>query len=131
MDPHGSFAPRGGPREPHRIYLWIAVPFIVGVIAVAALPPTLLPRCPFYVIAGFPCPTCGLLRAVRLMAAGQLSAAFRLQPLMSAVCVAGLLSAGYALFAVAFRLPWINLSAMSQRTRLWVAVVAVLLALAN
>ena len=39
-------------------------------------------RCPFQLIAGIPCPTCGITRAVRLALHGDLAAATRLHPLV-------------------------------------------------
>ena len=39
-------------------------------------------RCPVLLVAGVPCPTCGITRAVRLALHGDLAGATRLHPLM-------------------------------------------------
>jgi len=67
-------APR---RRSARAALAAAIAF-VAVLAILAVGW----RCPVLLVAGVPCPTCGMTRAVRLALHGDLAGATRLHPLM-------------------------------------------------
>lgn len=107
--------------------VWPAVALAVYVLAhalVLALPalhdhaPTL---CLFRAVTGVPCPTCGSTRATLALASGQLSLAFRYNPLISA---AWLLLPAALLGAVAFRARWHSVSPAMRRWAVRGAVVA-------
>ena len=66
-----------GRTAPRRAAL-TAIGTLVAVFAIIAVGW----RCPVLLVAGVPCPTCGMTRAVRLALHGDLAGATRLHPLM-------------------------------------------------
>jgi hypothetical protein len=64
-----SVARRGG------LAVLVAVGVVLAILSVGW-------RCPVLLVAGVPCPTCGMTRAVRLALQGDLAGATRLHPLM-------------------------------------------------
>ena len=73
---------------------------VTAALALAAtyLPAGFVPRCGFKLFTGLPCPTCGAFRALQAWRAGDMGAAFRLQPLF---CLAGFAACVWILYAVA------------------------------
>jgi|ERR1017187_7831748 hypothetical protein len=66
-----------------------------GVWVLSALPVAFgWQRCPIATLLHRPCPGCGMTRAIRLLASGELGASLRMHPLAVPVLVAGALLAG-------------------------------------
>lgn len=112
---------RAGEPDPERFFGVLCVPLALlagGVVAM--LPPGIVPPCPLRRVTGFPCPTCGTLRALRLMIGGEWAAALRMQPLVVALAGVGVLFSLYAWLVVLGRLPRLR-PAAGQRIP-WAAV---------
>lgn len=72
---------------------------VAGAVAVVAL--FFEYRCPIKLLTGFPCPTCGITRACRLVARGDFAAATRMHPMVwiavpVVLFIVGVELAGYA-----------------------------------
>lgn len=99
---------RAGSREPgidHEL-IWGTIG-LIALIAARLVPPALTDfyRCPFRVITGIPCLTCGITRSFRHMVHGRFYEAFSLTPLGALFCILTMLYVIYALTVVVFRLP--------------------------
>jgi hypothetical protein len=121
---------RPGARDYERELLLLAAVLAVAAAAAVLWPERWLPVCLFRRYAGIPCPTCGLVRALRLLSRGHLLDAWRMQPLV--VVAAGMLAAAviHALGAVLLKLPRLRVegaSAGAKRAGLALAVLLVLL----
>jgi hypothetical protein len=67
---------------------------VAGVWILAGLPASLgLQRCAIATLFHVPCPGCGMTRALRLLASGQLDASLRMHPLAVPMLIAGALLA--------------------------------------
>jgi hypothetical protein len=92
--------------------LWASVALALGVLSAAwvrlvEFPPVL---CPFHVVTGLPCPTCGSTRAVFAFVAGHPFDAIRYNPIVGAgLCLAGPYLA-YAALVSLCRLPRVRVS---------------------
>jgi hypothetical protein len=75
---------------------------VAGVWILAALPAALgLQRCAIATLFHVPCPGCGMTRALRLLASGQLHASLRMHALAAPVLIAGALLAASTVSATA------------------------------
>ena len=75
---------------------------VAGVWLLAAIPAALgLQRCAIATLFHVPCPGCGMTRALRLLASGQLDASLRMHPLAVPVLLAGVLLAASTVSATA------------------------------
>lgn len=87
--------------DPERIALVLAPLVALGA---ALLTPAdvgrLLGPCPFHLLTGFPCPTCGVTRALVALGHADWLAAFRVQPLVTLVLSAGVLYLPWAVGVV-------------------------------
>jgi hypothetical protein len=80
-----------GPRDTDHELIWTAVAVASGVVAWIASAwgvPVTVPACVFKAITGWPCLTCGGTRALRALAGLDVAAAWRLNPLVTAVAAA-------------------------------------------
>ncbi len=83
---------------------WIALACALGAVAVAALGPLarrlpgLLPACPFKVLTGYPCATCGLTRCCIALSEGHWAEAFHWHPAACALALLAPLAAGWDLW---------------------------------
>jgi hypothetical protein len=84
--------------------LWLAVAGLIALIPLlqaGGLPvPPLM--CPLKVLSGWPCAGCGTTRALRALAEGSFTTAFRLNPLAAATALAAIGWIGYAITVVFF-----------------------------
>ena len=103
-----------------------------AVVALAALTwlPGCVPRCPLKVWAGIPCLTCGGVRALQALLAGDVAGALRLQPLLTLLAFVTVVWIGYGLLA-----PWLRISRiridLTHRERLRLAASVAILVAAN
>lgn len=112
--------PGAGPRF-ERLWVLLAVPaFLLAALVVAVLPVGWLPRCGFRALTGWPCATCGGTRAMRLLAEGDVGAAWRLQPLWVALLGIAALLTPYAAAVAAGWMSPIRLG-LTRRER-WIAL---------
>lgn len=103
---------------------------LAACVAVLALPPAALPRCVLYESTGIPCPSCGLTRAVRLLADGQFRSAFAAQPLGALAALALWVWVAYSWIVVVGRLPRVRLT-IARREWRWIIAAAALAVIAN
>lgn len=112
--------------------LWAGVAASMAVMFVAWLrvvewPPIL---CPFRVLTGVPCPTCGATRALFAFAQGDLVASLRLNPLVGGGLLLALPYLAYATLVSVFRLPRLRIAqvgpgeARLTRIATWVVLAA-------
>ncbi len=90
-----------------------------------------LPPCPFKVLTGYPCCTCGVTRSLLAFVRGDFLSAFTLNPLMALCAVGGAAYFCYALTVLVFRLPRIRWSLTTRWERIAVRVVILVVSLAN
>ena len=98
MTGNGKAAPSGGrPVRPVPWALVLGAAAALGVLFTRLLDAAGIPwfACPFHDLTGFPCPTCGGMRALAALGAADFSAALRWNP-MVALTAAGLLLAAVA-----------------------------------
>ena len=62
------------------------------------------PLCPFHVLTGFPCPTCGMTRAAGALLRGDLAGAVAWNPLGTLLLCGAILYVAYAAVVVSLRL---------------------------
>jgi len=112
----------------------LAAALVTGAVALAAavarLPACCAPRCLLKTWTGVPCLTCGGMRALNALLAGHVAAAFRLQPLLTALAIAAMAWVGYAVAGAWFGFYRLRVRTTRCEKRLLVAV-AVVLVLAN
>jgi hypothetical protein len=97
--------------------IWGTIGFMI--LAVARFAPVRLfafYACPFRVMTGIPCFSCGMTRTFVFMARGNISEALSLNPLGTALFVFILLFVIYAAIVIAFRLPRVRI----RITRPWI-----------
>ena len=105
----------------------------VGLTAAAPavwLPERLIPACAFKTLTGRPCFTCGALRALRALMAGDPGAALRLQPLLTLAALAACGWIAYAAAGPLLELPRLQPHPTRRERRLFF-VAALVLPLAN
>jgi len=108
----------------------------VVVLAVAALvvevwPERWLPACLFRRLTGMSCPTCGLIRSLRLLAAGRIHAAWLQQPLVTVALAILAAGSAYAAVTVLFNGPRARLERVSPKAKRVMLVLLIALVLAN
>ena len=81
------------------MWLWLGLP---------------LPRCPFLAMTGYPCPSCGMTRALRCLLHGDLAAALAFNPLFIVAVAGACLFDVYVLLMLLFRLPRLRLEVSSR-----------------
>ncbi len=86
-------------------------------------------RCPVLLVAGVPCPTCGMTRAVRLALHGDLAGATRLHPLMWLAVPVVTLFLGVEIVGYARRGAWGSSRRMRFSNVLMIGTAALLFAL--
>jgi len=99
---------RLAPRELDHELLWLAVAgagLTCLALTTAHVVDVRLPTCPFKMLTGLPCPTCGVTRAVMAMTRFDLGAAFAFNPLAVVGAALGLAYLAYASIVLAWRLP--------------------------
>ncbi len=89
------------------------------------------PACPFKVLTGYPCCTCGMTRSFLAFVRADLLLAFAWNPLVALGAVGGALYLCYAFIVLVFRLPRIRWSLTARWERIAVRVGVVALFLAN
>jgi len=72
--------------------------------------------CPFKVITGIPCPTCGFVRTFTYISHGQFKNAFALSPLFAVGMVVAFILFAYSLTVVVFRLPRLRVEFSKKRS---------------
>jgi hypothetical protein len=122
---------RLAPQEIDHEQVWVAV--AATGLTLLALTSThvleiQLPLCPFKIITGLPCPTCGLTRAVMAMTRLDFAAAFAFNPLGVAAAIGVGLYLVYAAIVLMARLP--RLRPRLTRRDMEVGRIAVLVLLA-
>ncbi|MBL8025797.1 MAG: DUF2752 domain-containing protein [Fibrobacteres bacterium] len=86
--------------------------------------------CPFKIITGIPCPTCGFTRSFTLVIKGQFYDAFSLSPLFTLVILASFVAAVYSFAVVVLRLPRIRIEfAKSSSVRIAILIIMFLFTL--
>lgn len=90
------------------------------------LPEGWTPRCSMMLRFGIPCPACGSMRALHLLAHGDVVAAFLRQPFMFAAAVAVLAYSGYAFGVVFGPLPALRLRQVTRLDRTLLIAVGML-----
>jgi hypothetical protein len=103
----------------------------VADLVVEVWPERWLPACLFRRLTGVPCPTCGLIRSLRLLAAGRLYAAWLQQPLVTVALVVLAAGSAYAAAAVLFNRPRARLERVSHRAKRVMLVLLITLVLVN
>ncbi len=89
-----------------------------------------LPVCPFHVLTGYPCLTCGATRVLKFLLQGEMVSAFLMNPLFFMFLCGLLLFNVYAAVVVCFRCPRLRIKAIGKGGALLIRVsVAVLLML--
>jgi len=78
-------------------------------LASTCLPSSAVPRCPFKVVTGIPCFTCGTFRALCAWRAGDIRLAFRMQPLISLMGLVACFWVLYGISAPLFRVPRVRM----------------------
>jgi hypothetical protein len=86
-------------------------------------------RCPVLLVAGVPCPTCGMTRAVRLALHGDLAGATRLHPLMWIAVPVVMLFLGVEIVGYARTGAWGSSRRMRFSNALMIGTAALLFAL--
>jgi hypothetical protein len=78
------------PVRPHTAAV-VCATFTVAAVLAAFDPATTwwFPSCPLFALTGWQCPLCGSLRALHALAAGSLEAGWTLNPVTTAVALAG------------------------------------------
>ncbi|MEI7437009.1 MAG: DUF2752 domain-containing protein [bacterium] len=112
-------------QEPYLALVLAALALLA--IAIAHLPESWIPACKFHLLTGWPCPSCGMTRAMRLLVGGQLAEAFREQPLMVLLCCTAALVFLYSVTVSLLRQPRLRITAWPRAATL--AVWALLLSL--
>ena len=87
-------------------------------------------RCPWKILTGLPCATCGGTRALQALLAGNVTAALRLQPLITMMAVAAVVWTGYAVAGAWLGLPRVRVQASAREKIIFLALAAGLI-LAN
>ena len=100
--------------------LWTSVAAALSLLFVLWMrlvewPPLL---CPFRVVTGLPCPTCGSTRALLALAAGDVSAAWRWNPLLVGILALSAIYLAYATVVAVCGLPRLRVQA-SARAGKW------------
>jgi Protein of unknown function (DUF2752) len=102
-----------------------------ALVAAAPFGPRLaggLPACPFHLLTGLPCPTCGATRAALALARFDLGGAFLVSPLAALGWIA---LVGGGLVAGAAALAGFGVPEAPARLPLWVRAAAIAVVLAN
>jgi hypothetical protein len=121
----------GEPDHERKALTLAAVTLPATALLVTVWPPQWLPICMFRHWTGIPCPACGLVRSLRLLAAGRLQAAWLQQPLIIATVGLFTAVAAYAAVAVLFNLPRVRGEGVTRRTKRVLLALLVALVLAN
>lgn len=98
--------------------------------AVLKLLPGCVPVCPLKSWTGIPCLTCGGVRALRALLAGEAAVALRLQPLLTLLAFGAMAWIVYGLAAPLLRLPRFRVR-LARREKFLLAAVAAILAAGN
>ena len=98
---------------------------------VSRIPLAWLPACRFHRATGWPCPSCGVSRALAALMRGDLASTWRLQPLLVIMAGLALGYIAYAVVVVAARLPRLRVTAFTPTDRRWLAISLIALILAN
>lgn len=96
--------------------LWAPL-FALTSLGLMLLPERFVPVCRFRALTGVPCITCGSFRCAKLMLAGRLLEAWRMQPLASVAALAIALFSVYAWVVVLGRRPRLRLEGLSKGAR--------------
>jgi hypothetical protein len=113
-------------RDAESRFAWLLAGLGLLAVVLALLPAGWAPRCFLHTWTGLPCCTCGGTRALRALLAGQVSTAFYLQPLLTALSCAAVAWLLYAVSGPLFGLRRLRV-ALARRGKLW--LLALLLAL--
>jgi hypothetical protein len=122
--------PLAGPDPERRFACLVATGFAAVAAMVLLWPRAWLPPCLFHRLTGFPCPTCGLVRSLRLLLAGHLREAWLQQPLAVTACLAAAAGMVYAVLVVWLRLPRLRVDP-SRRVRRGALILLAAAVLAN
>lgn len=125
---------RLGPREADFEFA-IGVLFVplhsLAVVLFTLVPWPVTPICLFHRLTGWPCPTCGAYRSVRLLASGEISQAWLMQPAVVTVAAAAALFSLYSWIVVVGRLPRLRVHGITRRQRRVLVAGVLLLVLLN
>jgi hypothetical protein len=116
------------PGELDHEALWLGVSLAGAGVAWAWL--TLgLPRpgCPWHLLTGCPCPSCGTTRCIAFALGGQFGPALRMNPLCAVVLAGGAMFDLYAAIVLAARLPRLRFESSALSRPLRFAVVSALM----
>ena len=93
--------------EPDHELIWSSVTIVSALLSAVWLTRLGLPQvvCPFHVLTGLPCLTCGATRALAALLQRDLATSLRTNPLVGVGAAAAALYVPYGLTAVCFRLP--------------------------
>jgi len=105
---------------------------LLGIVAAAVVPVDLIGlRCPFLALTGLPCPTCGGTRAMAAMSHLRFADGFRLNPLVAAGWVCGVLFVPYAAVVCLAGRRRLRVTDVTDRQRRVIALVVLGLVLGN
>ena len=120
------------PGERDAELLWGTILGLTGLTAVTWLwigLPT--PLCPFHVITGLPCPTCGLTRGLHCLLRGDPTSAFLFNPLGIIALLGMMLYLVYAVIVVLAKLPRLRIETLTPRVARIIRISITLLIIIN
>jgi hypothetical protein len=121
---------RGGEFDLERLCGCVILPVVLlGGALLARWPAAWSPACAFHTLSGWPCPTCGTARCLRLLSRGCVGDAWLMQPLAATLLLAGAAFMLYAIVVLTARLPRLRVEWTGRRSgavRLILAVISLL-----
>jgi hypothetical protein len=89
--------------------IWGGIGFLV-LLAARFLPFSLLPKfvCPFHILTGYPCPSCGMTRSFILMGRLKFWEGLKMNPLGASLFICTAIFVGYAFIVIVLHLPRIR-----------------------
>lgn len=112
--------------------IWGGIGLLV-LLAARFVPFSLLPKinCPFHILTGYPCPSCGMTRSFILMSHLKFWTSMRMNPLGGLLFIFTAIFVGYAFITIVFRMRRIRLQVTEKWEGIFIRIVFILVIVIN
>ncbi|HIE28273.1 TPA: DUF2752 domain-containing protein [Candidatus Poribacteria bacterium] len=112
--------------------IWGGIGLLV-LLTARFFPFSLLPKfsCPFHILTGYPCPSCGMTRSFILMGHLKFLEGLKINPLGASLFIFIATFVGYAFIAIIFRLRRIRLQVTEKREGIFIRIAFILVIIIN